>query len=151
MWRKAIEAFEYGVLDFVPKPFTEQRLRKAFARLQQQQAESDRRMNYFGVRKRNRLEMIPEEEVLYFEAYGHYCKIHLNDGSAAVYDKSLINLQPLLDERYERVHKSYIVKMTAMASLEIFPGGRYSILLRNGASVPLSRSNYKRLKEVWLK
>ena len=148
---KAIEAFEYGVLDFVPKPFTEKRLKKAFDRINSKNNFDDRRVKYFAVKKRNKLEMIKEEDVIYFEAYGHYSKISLSNGIVEVCDKSLANLESILDARYERVHKSYIVKMTKITSLDVFPGGKYSLKLINGDTVPVSRGNFKEIKARWLK
>ncbi len=148
---KALEAFEYGVLDFVPKPFSEIRLRKAFDRLKEHQRLAGERQAFFGVKKRQGLEMIKEEDIVFFEAYGHYAKIHLLDGSFEVYDKSLSHLESILDTRYERVHKSFIVKMPLVQSWEIAPGGKYSLLLPNGHAVPVSRRHYKDLRERWVK
>ena len=75
------------------------------------------------VKKRHRLVRIQEEDVLYFEAYGHYSKIHLLDGTVELYDKALVTLETLLDNRYARIHKSYIVKMSAFKSIAVFSRG----------------------------
>ncbi len=148
---KAIEAFEYGVLDFVRKPFTEDRLRKSFDRL----IGNDDRvrpaiMKNFIVKKKNKLQIIKEENILFFEAYGHYSKINLRDKTSEVYDKPLIALASLLDERFERVHKSYIVKMTEVQNIQVFAGGKYIMELSNGAKVKVARDKYRYIKEKWL-
>jgi len=148
---KAIEAYEYGVLDFVPKPFSEDRLRQSFKRLS---GKMDRPLpstiKNFIVKKKNKLEIIKEEKVLFFEAYGHYSKIHLKDKSTVVYDKPLIALESLLDNRFERVHKCFIVKMTAIKNIEIFAGGKYFLEINNGVKVRVGRDKYKQIKEKWL-
>lgn len=147
---KAIEAFEYGVLDFVPKPFSEKRLRKSFERLIGAEKRTPAAMmKNFVIKKKNKLELIKEEEVLFFEAYGHYSKIHLRDQSYEVYDKPLIALESLLDVRFERVHKSYIVKMTEIKNIEVFAGGKYYLRLTNGTKVKLGRDKYKEIKDNW--
>ena len=148
---KAIEAFEYGVLDFVPKPFNEERIRKCLSKLEGNSVSVDTPVKYLMIKKKNRLEKIDEKEVLYFEAYGHYSKMHLRNGRVEVYDKALIVLEPLLDDRYERVHKSYIAKMTEFDSMQIFPGGKYLLVMSNEDQIPVGRGHYKRLKQSWFK
>ncbi len=148
---KAIEAFEYGVLDFVPKPFSEKRLRKSFDRLTGTEKKAPSyKMKNFVIKKKNKLALIKEEDVLFFEAYGHYSKIHLRDKSFEVYDKPLIALEALLDSRFERVHKSYLIRMAEIKNLEVFPGGKYYLELSNGAKVKLGRDKYKYIKERWI-
>ncbi len=146
---KAIEAFEYGVLDFVPKPFSQERLKKSFNRLKGNDISSHSTIKYFIIKKKHQLIRIREEDVLYFEAYGHYSQMYLKDGRVEFYDKALITLEPLLNQNYARVHKSYIVKMTEFKSVNVFPGGKYSLVMKNNDEIPIGRAAYKRLKNDW--
>ncbi len=146
---KAVQAFEYGVLDFVPKPITKNRLIKALNRFKRYAHTNKVSIKYFTVKKRHRLIKIIEDDLLYFEGYGHYSKMHLKDGRIEVYDKPLIILESLLGDSFERVHKSYIVKMAALESLSIYPGGKYELILINGDTVPVGRKQYKKLKKRW--
>ena len=146
---KSIKAFEYGVLDFVPKPFTKERMRMALNRIDKSDYSPQTSIKYFMVKKRHRLVRVREEDVLYFQAYGHYSKIHLHNGSIELYDKALVTLEPLLDNRYARIHKSYIVKMSAFKSIAVFPGGKYELTMLNDDVVPVGRTHYKKLKSSW--
>ncbi len=146
---KAIEAFEYGVLDFVPKPFTKVRMQTALNRMKGRATAPQIAIKYFMVKKRHRLLRILEKDVLYFEAYGHYSKMHLKDGRVELYDKALITLEPLLDKSYARVHKSYIVKMPAFKSISVYPGGKYELTMINEDTIPVGRTHYKSLKGIW--
>lgn len=146
---RAIEAFEYGVLDFVPKPFTKDRLQRAFRRFHGGRDPYDSTIKYFVIKKRHRLVRVMEENVLYFEAYGHYSKMHLKDGQVEVYDKALVTLELLLGDTYKRVHKSYIVKMTAFESISVFQGGKYELVMINKDLIPVGRKHYKQLKKDW--
>jgi len=148
---RAIEAFEYGVLDFVPKPFSEKRLRKALSRIQSALSPPDYPSRYFAVRKKGKIHLIKDEEVAYFQAFGHYAKIHLKNGQTELHNKSLVKLMPILGSDYERVHKSYIVKMSEIENIHVYEGGKYEIELCNGAMVPLGRSKYPLVKEKWLR
>ncbi|WP_425391594.1 LytR/AlgR family response regulator transcription factor [Ekhidna sp.] len=147
---RAIEAFEYGVLDFVPKPFSVERLRKAFSRIDDVEKKPEHPTKYYATRRRGRLHLVKDEEVAYFQAFGHYSKIHLKKGGEELHDKSLVQLLPLLSEDYERVHKSFIVKMSEIKDILVYEGGKYQIELKNGEIIPLGRARYKTIKEKWL-
>lgn len=146
---RAIEAFELGVLDFVPKPFSAERLHQALQRLTDKQNKQLHPVKYFAVKKKGRIVMVSSEDVLYIEAYGHYSKLHLKDNKREVYDKSLSTLTPLLGQEYERIHKSYIVRIVHMKTIHVYEGGKYSLELHNGTTIPVGRSKYKTLKEKW--
>jgi len=148
---RAIEAFEYGVIDFVPKPFSKERLQKAFSRIDNVDSRPEYPTKYYATRKKGRLFLIEDEEVNYFQAFGHYSKIHLKNGKTELHDKSLVKLFPVLSNDYERVHKSFIVKMSEVKDIMVFEGGKYEIELKNGDIIPLGRSRYKAIKEKWLK
>src|SRR4030042_1994514 len=55
---RAIEAFEYGVLDFIGKPFTVERLKKAFDRLNNVTMKNKYPTKYIAVRKNEKLQLI---------------------------------------------------------------------------------------------
>jgi len=78
---------------------------------------------------------------------GSYSALHLNDGSTELHDKSLDKLHALLPPVFERIHKSYIVKMSAVTGLLIHEGSRYAVTLRNGLTLPVGRTRYKQIKE----
>lgn len=147
---RAIEAFEYGVLDFVPKPFTPERLKKAFSRIEDVETKPDHPTKYYATRRRGRLHLVDDDDVAYFQAFGHYSKVHLKNGKEELHDKSLVQLLPLLSEDYERVHKSYILKMSEIKDILVYEGGKYQIELKNGEIIPLGRARYKTIKEKWL-
>mgnify|MGYP001799515854 CR=1 FL=1 len=144
---KAIEAFEYGVLDFVPKPFNEERLSQAFLRLTSRQADAG--IRYLAIQKRGGQHLIEVAEVDYIKGARIYTELYLADGSTELHNKSLDRLETLLPERFERVHKSYLADMSKVAELLVAGGGKYSLLMKSGTQLPVSRSKYKELKERW--
>lgn len=139
---QAIRAFEYGVLDFVPKPFGKERLAKAFARYHQRDTQGEYATKYLAVRQRQGLRLIPITEVSYIQGANNNAILWLDDGTKALHDKSLQQLEQLLPTPFERVHKSYIVNWDKVSGL----GSQYDIYLQNGLKVPISRIKYKALK-----
>jgi len=69
---QAITAFEYGVLDFVPKPFNRDRLEQAFNRTIAKAIAANNKVKFLAIKKRGRIQLIPIEEVLYIKGAGAY-------------------------------------------------------------------------------
>src|SRR5262249_43118490 len=61
----ALQAYEHGVIDFVAKPFSEERLAEAFRRAGEPGGRSPHPARYLAVRKPGRVELVPIESVLY--------------------------------------------------------------------------------------
>ncbi len=145
---KAIEAFEYGVLDFIPKPYNEERFRQAFDRFDLKSSNGGGGLKYLSVKKKGKVDLIPIENVKYFKGANVYVEIHQNDGTIELYNKTLDALCQLLPINFHRIHKSFIVPLTLISSIEIHVGGKYEVVLFNGEKLPLSRNYYKTLKEI---
>ena len=143
---KAITAFHYGVIDFVPKPFDEDRLHQAFARLTQKYSSRETYVNYLGVRKAGTTHFINIGQLLYIKGAGIYSELHLVDGGTALSDKSLDKLEQLLPPSFLRIHRSYIVPFKNCVQLSAASGSRYGLVLANGVLLPVGRSRLQALK-----
>lgn len=144
---QALRAFEYGVLDFVPKPFSRERLEQALARVTEREGRSATAAKFLAVRKQGKVELVPIDRVLYVEGAGAYAELVLDDGRRELHDKTLEKLHALLPPVFERIHKSYIVRMTAVKTLHAQEGSHYEAELRNGLRLPVGRTRYKELRE----
>jgi len=145
---RAIQAYEYGVLDFVPKPFEKERLMRAFERLEKTgRSAAGESAQVLVVRNQGRLQIIPIEQVHYLKGAGDYAEVHLRDGSLTLHSKSLEALERILPAHFSRTHKSYIVDMRDVVAVRVHGGGKYELELRDGKLLPLSRSRYKELSE----
>jgi len=143
---KAIKAFEYGVLDFVPKPFDEIRLGQAFKRINTIVKTSDEALKFLAVKKAGNIKLIAIDDLLYIKGAGIYSELYLKNGSRELHDKSLEHLVQLLPITYERIHKSYIVCLDLAEKILVETGSKYSLLLKNGELLPIGRSRYADLK-----
>ena len=143
---KAIKAFEYGVLDFVPKPFDEMRLGQAFKRITNTLKTADEPLKFLAVKKTGNIKLIDIDDLLYIKGAGIYSELYLKNGNSELHDKSLENLIQLLPSSYERIHKSYIVSLALAEKIVIEPGSKYNLLLKSGELLPIGRSRYADLK-----
>jgi len=142
----ALQAFEFGVLDFVPKPFTRERLAQALARMTGPNQRGELSTKYLAIKKTGRVQVIPVDEVLYAEGAGNYAELVLADGRRELHDKTLDKLQSVLPADFERIHKRYLVRLSAVKTLHVKEGSRYEAELKNGLCLPVGRTRYKEIR-----
>ncbi|MDO5980576.1 LytR/AlgR family response regulator transcription factor [Flavivirga spongiicola] len=146
---QALTAFEYGVLDFVPKPFNKERLAQAFNRIIKKEDVTNENLQFLAVKKRGTIELIKIEDVLYIKGAGVYTEVYLSNGQKELHDKSLEKLTQLLPQTFLRIHKSYLIKMSKIKEVIIQSGSKYSVELNNGEILPVGRTRYKELKALF--
>lgn len=142
---KAITAFAYGVLDFVPKPFDEVRLSQAFMRFTMPE-KIGQDIQFLAVKKAKAIKLVRIADIRYIKGAGIYTELHLSDGRIELHDKSLEALEKLLPPTFERIHKSYILSWHEADKFAVEAGGKYSILLKNAEVLPVGRSRYKEIR-----
>lgn len=117
--RYAIEGYALDVLDYLLKPIAFERFlkaaNKAFDYFNTQQNNFE---TYFFVKVNNRLEKINFQDVLFLEAMENYVAIYVHDKKVIVHStlKSILNLLP--NTQFIQTHKSYIVNVSALTSIE---------------------------------
>jgi two-component system response regulator LytT len=145
---RALEAFEYGVLDFIGKPFSRDRLRKALSRYKDTASRNDRPTKYLSVRQQNTLSLVPIHKIVYIQGARIYSEIRLDDGTARIHDKSLSLLLTLLPHHFIRTHKSYIVNLHCIQHFRSLGASRYELKLKTDEILPVSRARYKEIKHL---
>ena len=143
----ALRAFEYGVIDFVPKPFSKERLAAALARVTEREGRAAGAAKFLAVKKYGKVELVEIDRVLYVEGAGAYAELVLDDGKRELHDKTLEKLHALLPPGFERIHKSFVVRWSAVKALHASEGSHYEVELRNGLRLPVGRTRYKELRE----
>ena len=147
---QAITAFEYGVLDFVPKPFNRDRLEQALYKTIAKEKTETNEIKFLAIKKRHRIQLIPIEELLYIKGAGAYTELFLANGKKELHDKSLEKLEQLLSYSFERIHKSYVLRMSEIKEIIVESGSKYIAELKNGERIPIGRTKYKDIKAKWL-
>ncbi|MGK5064506.1 LytR/AlgR family response regulator transcription factor [Janthinobacterium sp. LB3P112] len=140
---RSITAFEFGVLDFVAKPFSRERLHKALQRYTERHMQAAS----LAVKKRGALEWIAMAEIDHVQADGHYSNIVLRSGEQCFHDLPIDKLMALLPPHFLRVHRSYIVNSLGFKRLQIAAGGKYALDTQTSTGIPVSRNSYPALKQ----
>ncbi|WP_315385971.1 LytTR family DNA-binding domain-containing protein [uncultured Stenotrophomonas sp.] len=137
---RALQAFELGVLDFVPKPFTRERLGMALDRLIGAAHYRPGLARYLGVWRAQGTALVEIADVLWIRADGEYCDVRLLDGHSELHDKSLAALTALLPPDFVRCHRSTLVNLRHVRSLHSGSGSRYWLVMANGKELPVGRA-----------
>ncbi|HCI59160.1 MAG: LytTR family transcriptional regulator DNA-binding domain-containing protein [Bacteroidetes bacterium] len=157
----AIKAFEAHAIDYLLKPFSQERFYKSVTKFLETNsnaavmdlvnAESNilpDEKNRIVVKDGNRITIIPVDDVIYIEAYDDYVKVHIQNGFK-LKKKTMSYYENTLDKsRFLRVHRSYIVNLSLITRIEQYEKTSHIALLKNGQKIPLSKQGYARLKSV---
>ena len=143
---RAIEAFELGVVDFVPKPFSLARLRQAVDRARGVTAVAQP-LRYLAIRAPDGVELIALDQVRHISAADDYAELHLDDGSTRLHDKSLTTLAAVLPTHFVRIHRCHLVDLRRASRLRAEPGSQYALILADGTELPVGRTRIAALRE----
>lgn len=159
----ALQAFERSAVDYLLKPVTRERFDKAvnkwLATAGEKTAptpvtpllESLAREGFqqrIVVKDNSTIRIIPVTDIQYLEASDDYIKI--KTAERTYLKKSTLGHQEkqLDPKQFVRVHRSYIIPVSALAKIEPYEKDSHLALLHTGAKIPVSKSGMARLKEV---
>lgn len=140
---QALRAFEYGVTDFVAKPWSEERLRIAIERAVSR--EPQQRAKMLVVRKGRELRTIAVADIVFVRGADDYSELHLTGGDVHLHEKSLSALEAMLPEGFARVHRSYIANTARARGWRNTP--RAALVMDDGAVVPVGRVYRDEIRE----
>ena len=159
----AIKAFEAHAIDYLLKPFNQERFDKAIAKWKEQKVNSTEKATQdllesasqspsqnhrIVVKNGSKIKIIPVHDVQYLEAADDYVKIHTSEGYF-LKNKTMTHFENTLDkEQFVRSHRSYIVNVQQITRIDPYEKDNHVAILRSGVKVPVSRSGYGKLKEV---
>ena len=163
----AVKSFEYNTCDYLLKPINEERFKKAIdkarAQLQSTGATgnanqgiqsllisgiSDKYIDKLVIRSGNRIQVVHTHDLICLEARDDYVIVHtakdqwLKKQTLKFYEKKL----PPND--FLRVHRSFIVNLSAITRIEPYSKDAWIALMNNGLKVSVSKAGYARLKEI---
>lgn len=160
----AIRAFEHSAVDYLLKPYSQKRFSEAVARsvarlqssepagedvekLSEQLSRKPEPLQRVVVKTGNRVEVIPVEEIDLLEASGDYVEIHTKDARHLKQKPLSYFEEHLPDDRFVRVHRSFIVPIAQITAIEPYSKDSHMIILKNGREIAVSKSGLKTLRD----
>ena len=136
----ALESWEYNVTDFIVKPISHARFLKALDKVKRTndtkpEAMGDNTKTLF-IKTDSRLVQVFKEHVLYIEALGNYVTVFTTNGKYIVLSTMKDLESKLTAPDFARVHRSYIVRLDKITSIED------NFINVGGKAIPIGK-NYK--------
>src|SRR5262249_23753153 len=166
--RYAVKAFELNAVDYLLKPFDAERFGKAVEKARSRIAISsdcsavtgrcDREIRLsnprqgpqrFVVRSKGKVEIVKVDDIDWIEAEHNYVRLHIGNTVHAVRQPIREIETRLQPDSFLRIHRSLIVNVDRIRSLQSCGYGEYLVVLKNGKSLPLSR-NYRERLDMFL-
>ena len=128
----AVQGFDYNVTDYLLKPYSFERFLKAVDKVQAEMQVKTAK-NYMFVKTEYRMERVDFADILFVEGQGAYLRI-VTRQTKIVTLQSFQNMEQILpSDNFVRVHKSYIVAMDKIESIE------RNIILTGGQRIPVGK------------
>jgi two-component system LytT family response regulator len=174
--KHALEAYQLAAIDYIVKPFDDERFEEAvkrarrFSGVKDAQVLRDRLLallsgndgndaphgmppgarngwlERIAVETRGKVRYVQVRDVIYILSSGPYAELYLADRKHLV-RVSMNTLEEQLDPaRFMRVHRSAIVQLSMVEILHKGPGGDYEVQLRNGIRLNVSRTRREELE-----
>ena len=147
----ALRAFEAGALDYLLKPFDDDRFQRALVRAKNHIARfgsrQTRPIERLFIKLSGQVLFVNVADIEWIEAVDYYARLHVGDATHLL-RRSLTDLErDLADSEFVRIHRSIIVNLTRIHALELHKEGEYEVVLKSGVRLRLSRRFRKRLRE----
>jgi len=161
----AILAFEVNALDYLLKPFSQERLERAIQRahkeltagqefadkigpLLESLREEKRYTQRIAVRKADRILVLDVGRIDWIEAERGGVVVHVGEETHPI-SRTLAELEARLDPvLFFRAHRSVIINLNRVKEIIPWFAGSHKLRLTTGAEVDLSRSRAKALRQI---
>ncbi|SDE64330.1 two component transcriptional regulator, LytTR family [Mucilaginibacter pineti] len=137
----ALKGFEMQVADYLLKPFTFERFCQATERVRGLQEKPELEKAFIFVKTQYRLEKVMLSELLYVEGARDYRRLHIGKQELMTLETFGELQEKLPGSRFIRVHKSYLVALDKIHSLE------RDFIRINNEMIPVSATYRKVLLE----
>ncbi|TSD74553.1 response regulator transcription factor [Janthinobacterium sp. KBS0711] len=155
----ALKAFECHALDYLLKPFSEQRFDQALAHarahrstpetvqtLAREAATRAAPLDRVLIRDGAKVHVIASARIDYIEAQDDYISIR-SEGKSYLKSQRLSELETQLDPaKFLRVHRSYLLNIDGIRRIEAATKDSHVAILRDDTRIPVSKAGYQKLK-----
>lgn len=156
----ALKAFEVHAVDYLLKPYSQQRFDEALAHARTSLRTSDgleavvsdaaaraKPLSRVLIRDGTRVHVIASDKIDFIEAQDDYVQIH-SEGKGYLKNQRLAELESQLDpDMFVRIHRSYILNIGCISRIEQGKDSHSAILI-DGTRIPVSRSGYQKVKNL---
>jgi two-component system LytT family response regulator len=165
----AINGFDLNAIDYLLKPFDDERFFNALDKARQQinakkitnfkeiglfiqhltEQQDQKYKTRLVVKEPGRIKLIDVEQINYISGAGNYADVYLLNDKHILHRETLTSLETQLDPKeFVRIHRSSIIRTSSVAELRANENGDYTVILKSGHKLTLSRRNKDKLDEI---
>lgn len=155
----ALQAFEVHAIDYLLKPYTKERFKKALSKIPNSDDNSTLaplansllmdNTDYperILVQFQKKLVTVAVNDIIWIEAYGDYSRIHVGE-NIYVSNYGISILEEKMDPKFFlRVHRSAIINLDQIQVADKY-GKSYQLVMKNGEKVMVSRGYKEKLQQ----
>ena len=153
----ALQAFELNAIDYILKPFDEERIRKTLEKIIQvgkignekrpfQYISNKVKSEKIAVLVDEKIVLLENNSIIFLEAFEGKCKVKTMNDEYIVSDSLVVVEKKLNNNQFMRVHRSFIVNMDHIVEIHPWFNSTYNVLLKDQSQVPVSRTYVKDFK-----
>jgi two-component system LytT family response regulator len=171
----AIKAFDLAAVDYLLKPFDDERFDEALRRarehianrdedaiserllhllherdpslLEEAEARDEPYLERIAVQGRGKARIVPVDALTHITADGSYAELHTGENTYVIRERMKTLAARLDPTTFMRVHRSAIVRLDEIELILRGGGGNYAVRLRDGTRLSVSRSRIDELQE----
>jgi two-component system LytT family response regulator len=150
----ALQAFDAQALDYLLKPFDEERFHRAYVRARDRltarpPAAGPEVPERLAVKNDGRVTFVRTAEIDWIEAASNYVRLHVGRESHLIRE-SMTGIEARLSAgRFLRIHRTAIVNLDRLRELQPWFSGEYIAILADGTRLKVSRG-YREAVQHWL-
>src|SRR6267143_6720025 len=169
----AVTAFDLAAIDYMIKPFDDERFEKAFRRARKMielnqvsrlseelrallgtegsgKREAGMKREYLeriAVEMRGQVRIVPVKQIDFLIASGPYAELFVGDKRYLIRERMQALEERLDPAKFFRIHRSAIVRLDLIETLIKNPGGDYGVQLKSGVKLKVSRGRFEKLEQ----
>jgi len=151
----SLEAFDLGVVDYILKPYTEERVEQCLKRLLERRASRSQGPRRVVARRKKSLVFLDPDSIWAFEAADRLTFVHSPEGRFDI-DLSLAAIEASFGRALFRVHRNWLINLAYVKELDRDIGGATLTVGRDmglegrSIQVPVSQDRSKALRDALL-
>ncbi len=151
----AVAAFEKHAVDYVLKPFSNNRIHEAleFVKILPQLEELLSKSAKIAIKTKGRILFVDPADVVIIEAQGNYVLLQRASGSYLLRESISTMAEKLKPYGFIRIHRSVLVNGSFVEEIQPWTTGEYVLRVKGGKEYTVSRtykSSLKSLAKFWI-
>ncbi|MBL6007699.1 LytR/AlgR family response regulator transcription factor [Bacillus halotolerans] len=151
----ALKAFEVDALDYLTKPFDEERVRQTMKKYKKVKREIDEpeqishaSQHKLALSVGESIVIVDTKDIIFAGTEDGHVHVKTFDASYSVNDTLVVIEKKLPETDFLRVHRSFVVNTEYIKEIQPWFNSTYNLIMKDGSKIPVSRTYAKELKKL---